>query len=79
MYQRAPAASPAVHPYGHTAMTTVEGPPAPPPRQMGRNGFKTMFVKRMEGNSSFTMRPSTGPGDARTGDLPGLGRGLQSL
>ena len=45
----------------------------------GENGFNTVFVKRMEGNSSSTMRPSTRPGDALTGASPGLSRGLQSL
>ena len=45
----------------------------------GENGCKTMFVKRMEGNFRFTVKPSEGPGDALTGASPDLGGGLQSL
>ena len=45
----------------------------------GEKGFKSMFVKRMEGNICFTMQPAVGPGEAPTGALPGLGGGLQLL
>ena len=45
----------------------------------GENGYKTVFVERMEGNIYFTLQPSEGPGDAPTGTSPGLGGGLQSL
>ena len=79
MYQRAPAASPTTSPYGHAAVTTVEGPPAPPPRLVSKNGVEAVFAKKMEGNFCFTVKPSVGPGDAPIGALPSLGRGLQSL
>ena len=42
----------------------------------GENGYKTLFVKRMEGNIRFTVQPSAGPGDALIGTLPGLGGGF---
>ena len=45
----------------------------------GENGFKSVFVKRMEGNICFTVQPAAGLGEAQTGALPGLGGGLQSL
>ena len=38
-----------------------------------------MFVKRMEGNFRFIVKPSARPGDVPIGALPGLGGGLQSL
>ena len=79
MLEHAVAASLAVCLYGRAAMTTVEGPPAPPPRHVSEDGFKTVFVKRMEGNFHFTVNPSARPGDALTSALPSLGGGLQSL
>ena len=41
--------------------------------------FKSVFVKRTEGDFSFTVKPSTGPGNVPTAASPGLGGGLQSL
>ena len=70
--------SPVAHHYGHRAVTTVEGPLAPPPRQVVIIS-KTVFAKKMEGNFCFAVKPSVRPGDAPIGALSGLGRGLQSL
>ena len=42
----------------------------------GENGCKIVFVKRVEGNFSFTVKPSAGPGDAPTSASPGLGGGF---
>ena len=42
----------------------------------GENGCETVFVKRVEGNISFTMKPSTGRGDVPTSASPGLGGGF---
>ena len=42
----------------------------------GENGFKSVFVKRMEGNFRFIVQPFAGPGDAPTGASPSLGRGF---
>ena len=61
------------------AIIMVEGPSAPPPRQVSEKGFKSVFVKRMEGNFSFIVKPFARLGDALIGALPGLGGGLQSL
>ena len=36
------------------------------------NGCETLFVKRMEGNISFPVQPSAGPGDAPIGASPSL-------
>ena len=60
---------------GHDDSGGAPGPSTP----SGKNGYKTMFVKRMEGNFSFIVKPSVGPGDVPTGASPGLGGGLQSL
>ena len=38
------------------------------------NGFNTVFLKRMEGNFCFTVKPSIGPGDALIGASPSLCR-----
>ena len=40
------------------------------------NGFNTVFVKRMEGDFHFTVKPYAGPGDAPTGASSGLGGGF---
>ena len=42
-------------------------------------GLKIVFLKGMEANVPFTMKPSAGHGDAPIGALPSLGGGLQSL
>ena len=42
----------------------------------GENGFKIVFVKRMEGNFCFTMKPSAEPGNAPTCVSLGLGGGF---
>ena len=46
---------------------------------VGENGYKTVFIKRMEGNFIFIVKPSAGPGDVSTGASPGFGGGLQFL
>ena len=71
------AEPPATRPYGCTAITMVERPGAPPPRQEG--GFNTVFIERMQANFCVAVKPSAGLGDALTSTLPGLGGGLQSL
>ena len=52
MLQCAAVASPVACPYGRVVVMTMEGPPAPPPRQVSEDGFKSVFLKRMEGNSA---------------------------
>ena len=41
--------------------------------------LKTVFVKKMQGNFCFIIKPSAGLGNASTGASPGLGGNLQSL
>ena len=41
----------------------------------GEAGLKIAFVKRIEGNFHFTIKPSAGQGDAPIGAWPGLGYG----
>ena len=43
---------------------------------MSEDGFITVFVKRMEANVRFTVKPSAGPGDVPIGTSAGLGRGF---
>ena len=42
----------------------------------GETGFKTIFLKGMEGNVCFTVQPSDGPGNAPTSASPSLGGGF---
>ena len=77
--ERAPVGSPAARPYGRATVTTMEGPPAPPPRQVSETSLKTMLLKGIEANVCSSIKLYAGLGDAPIGALPGLGRGLQSL
>ena len=65
-------ASSAARPYGHVAVTMVEGPLAPPPRQVSETSLKIVFIKRMQTNVCFTMQPSAGPCNVPIGALPSL-------
>ena len=42
----------------------------------GETGLKIVFLKGMEANVRFTVKPSARLGDAPTGTSPGLGRGF---
>ena len=42
----------------------------------GENGYKIVFVKWMEGNFRFTVKPSNRSGDALIGASLGLGGGF---